>query len=476
MPPGLGYSDYDATMVPPAPRSSFSLPAPGDLRASADRAIQYGRLRGRPRDRYLAARRTALVRYLVPCVALASIIGASVAVVDVAFSSFLPDRRATFAEGAASLLLATSVALVVTLRRNLRGLLVVHAVGAGSSELAWGFAAHFTGGSASPYLLTLPLCHVLFAGVIPADPWVAAASGVACYVALLIASPASPMPVHLVVIAAAAGSVVLAMARQDRSLRTFIRTERLSASLARMRRMQEQLVVVEKLEALRVLVGGMAHELNNALSISIASNQQAARDAPENALARAALTRSDGGLKRIKKTVDRLRRFAMAAEGVLEPADVGAMLDFALESAIGRARSGVVIERQYDPQVGSLEVHVSALAEALYQVARNAVEAMPSGGTIQAVVRKEGDRVVLSVSDQGQGIAPEEMPRIFDPFFRAKGKKGVTKSGLGLSAVYGLITAIGGHIDIKSEVGKGTEVAIVMPARKSPLSIRPPVP
>jgi signal transduction histidine kinase len=91
-------------------------------------------------------------------------------------------------------------------------------------------------------------------------------------------------------------------------------------------------------------------------------------------------------------------------------------------------------------------------------------------------VRKEGDRVVLSVSDQGQGIAPEEMPRIFDPFFRAKGKKGVTKSGLGLSAVYGLITAIGGHIDIKSEVGKGTEVAIVMPARKSPLSIRPPAP
>ncbi len=415
------------------------------------------------------------MRYLVPCLALASIIGASVAVVDVAFASFAPDQRATLAEAGASVSLAIAVGLLVALRRNLRALLVIHGAAAVTSEVAWGFAARFTGGASSPYLLALPLSHVLYCGVIPAEPWVAAASGVACYGALLIASPGSPLPIHLVVLAAASGSVVLAMARHQRSLRTFMRVERLGASLARVRRMQEQLVVVEKLEALRVLVGGMAHELNNALAVAIASNQQAARDIKTNVeLARGAIARSDGGLARIKKTVDRLRRFAMAAEGVLEPADVAAMLDFALESAIGRARSGVIVERQYDPGVGALEVHVSALAEALYQVARNAVEAMPSGGTIQACVRQEGDRIVLSVADQGQGISPDEIPRVFDPFFRAKGKTGVTKSGLGLSAVYGLISAIGGHIDIQSEVGKGTEVAIVMPARKATPSLRPP--
>ncbi len=462
-------------MVPPAPRSSFSLPAPGDLRDRADRAGGHARRRGRPRDRFIAERRATLLRYLVPCLALASIIGASVAVVDVAFASFAPDERATMAEAGASVVLAIAVVLVLVLRRHLRALVVVHGASAVASQIAWGFAARYTGGAASPYLLALPLSHVLYAGVVPADAWVAAASGVACYGSLLIASPTSPLPVHLVVLASATGSVVLALARHQRSLRTFLRAERLAASLARVRRMQEQLIVVEKLEALRVLVGGMAHELNNALAIAIASNQQATRDLATNAeLAKAAIARGDGGLQRIKKTVDRLRRFAMAAEGVLEPADVGAMLDFALESAIGRARSGVVVERTYDPQVGSLEVHVSALAEALYQVARNAVEAMPGGGTISASVRKEGDRVVLSVADQGQGISPEEIPRVFDPFFRAKGKSGVTKSGLGLSAVYGLITAIGGHIDIRSEVGKGTEVAIAMPARKTALSVRPP--
>jgi signal transduction histidine kinase len=461
-------------MIPPAPRSSFSLPAPGDLRASADRAIEHARRRGRPRDHYLADRRRVLLRYLVPCFALASLIGASVAVADVAVSSFAPDARATAAEGTASLALAACIVVLVAARKSLRVVVATHAVGAVTSQLAWGTAAHFTGGASSPYLLALPLCHLLYAGVVPADPWVAAVSGVASYASLLVASPASPLPVHLVILAAAVGSVVLALVKHQASLRRFLRNERLAASVARMRRVQEQLVVVEKLEALRVLVGGMAHELNNALAVSIASNQQAARDADGNALAKAALARSDGGLQRIKKTVDRLRRFAMAAEGVLEPADVGAMLDFALESAIGRARSGVVIERAYDPQVGSLEVHVSALAEALFQVARNAIEAMPGGGTIQASVRKEGDRVVLSVADQGQGIAPDELQRVFDPFFRAKGKGGLAKSGLGLSAVYGLISAIGGHIDIKSEVGRGTEVAIVMPARRSGTSIRPP--
>ncbi len=465
-------------MSPGAQR--FSLPAPRELRDRAERVGQAYR-RGRPRARFLAERRGTLFRYLVPCLSLAALISGTVAIVDIAFATFTPNRTATLAEVASSLVLAAAVALIVALRRNLRAILAVHAAAAALSQLSWGVAAHYTGGASSPYLLALPLSHVLFAGVVPAAPWVAAISGVSCYAALLVASPVSPLPVHLVVIASAVGSVILAMARHQRGLRTFLRGERLAAAVARMRRMQEQLVVMEKLEALRVLVGGMAHELNNALAVSIASNQQVVRDLKNPDLARAAVLRSDGGLQRIKKTVDRLRRFAMAAEGVLEPADVAAMLDFALESAIGRARSGVVIERKYDAQIGAIECHVSALAEALYQVARNAVEAMPGGGTIEASVRKDGDRVVLSVADQGQGIPPEQIPHVFDPFFRAEGK-GVSKSGLGLSAVYGLISAIGGHIDIKSEVGRGTEIAIVMPARRASIppparpSTRPPTP
>src|SRR5439155_25158762 len=100
-----------------------------------------------------------------------------------------------------------------------------------------------------------------------------------------------------------------------------------------------------------------------------------------------------------------------------EPAAVGAMLDFALESAIGRARSGVIVERAYDPAVGPIDCHVAALAEALFQIARNAVEAMPGGGRIHATVRGDAGGVVLSVRDEGRGIPPEELAKVFDPFW-----------------------------------------------------------
>jgi signal transduction histidine kinase len=248
------------------------------------------------------------------------------------------------------------------------------------------------------------------------------------------------------------------------ALAHFLRNERLSAAVSRMRRVQEQLVVVEKLEALRVLVGGMAHELNNALAVSVASNQQAQRDfgAKDPSLA-AVIKRSDGGLARIRRTVDRLRRFAMAAEGKLEPADVGAMLDFALESAIGRARSGVNVERDYDPQVGAIQCHVAALAEALTQVARNAVESMPAGGRLRATVRGEGDKVALSVADEGKGIAPDALKRIFDPYWRHT--MAGQRSGMGLAAVYGIVTALGGSLRVTSGEGEGTTVTILLPRR-----------
>jgi signal transduction histidine kinase len=261
------------------------------------------------------------------------------------------------------------------------------------------------------------------------------------------------------------GGFIVSQSRHKRSLTVFLRLERLSASVARLRRMQEQLVVVEKLEALRVLVGGMAHELNNALTVAVASTQQATRalGAGDKDKALGAVSRAEGGLTRIRRTVDRLRRFAMAAEGTLEAADVAAMLDFALESAIGRARSGVIVDRAYDADVGAIQVHVAALAEALFQVARNAVEAMPGGGTIRAAVHRDGGRVVLTVADQGRGIPPEQLAHVFDPFYQ--GRSDPSKSGLGLSAVYGLVNALGGTVQIKSDIGKGTEVSIAMPAK-----------
>jgi len=309
--------------------------------------------------------------------------------------------------------------------------------------------------------------------------------------ATALAAPSAPPSAYVVFLLVGAGGWGIARTRRRRALVSFRRVERLAAAVARMRRVQEQLVLVEKLEALRVLVGGMAHELNNALAIALASTEQVTKVAERDAQAAVkAANRAQGGLVRIRGTIDRLKRFAMAEEQVLEPADVCAMLDFALESAIGRARSGVAIERRYEEGVGAVECHVAGLAEALFQVAKNAVESMPKGGTVRASVRREGERVILAVADEGKGIPPQRLARVFDPYY-ARETNDTTftggrildavagRSGMGLSAVYGLVTSMGGKVEIHSQVDVGTEVSIILPARggaqsRSGPSSRPP--
>ena len=453
-----------------AGRPRFTLPAASALRDRADRVTEQSGRKGRPRRRYLNEQRTRLARRLLPTMAVFAMISGAAAIGDLLVRTPPVARLATLGQTFVTILLGACALAVPLVRKNLVMLRVLAVASALIAVFGWSFVARETGGGESQYFLAAPLCLTAIYGLLPMTPRIAAGLGVAGYMGLLVAAKGSHLSAHVMVLSIVTGGYIIERARHKRNLLTFMRLERLRAAVSRMRRVQEQLVVVEKLEALRVLVGGMAHELNNALAVSLASYQQALKITEKTpadpAAAAAAIRRGDGGLARIKRTVDRLRRFAMAAEGVLEPADVGAMLDFALESAVGRARSGVIIDRFYDADVGPLECHVAALAEALFQVARNAVEAMPGGGTIRASVRREGDRVILAVADEGRGIPPEQLAKVFDPFYQ--GRPDAAKSGLGLSAVYGLVTALGGSVDIKSDVGKGTEVALIMPSKRMP--------
>lgn len=450
----------------------MSIPTPLALRLRTDRMNAQVARKGTPRHRYFADQRRKVAGRLQATAANSAALTGIVTLLDV-LGYGTPTTTLAILSGAALALVLGVIAIAVTfVQKNYDALILLSTAASVVLTVGWGLIAHGTGGTTSPYLMILPFACVGIVGLVPIPPRFSVVSAIAAYLGLLIASPFAPAYAHLLVLAAGAAAINLAVARHRAAVRIFMRTERLSAAVERMRRTQEQLVVVEKLEAMRVLVGGMAHELNNALAVSVASNQQAAKTLDMESPAFAAIKRSDGGLTRIRRTVDRIRRFAMSADGILEPADVGAMLDFALESAIGRARSGVIVERTYDASVGQIECHVSALAEALFQIARNAVEAMPRGGTINASVRSDGDRVILAVADEGNGIPASDLARVFDPFYSRGGA--ANKSGLGLSAVYGLVSALGGRVEIQSEVGKGTEVAIIMP-RKNSLS-RPPPP
>jgi signal transduction histidine kinase len=451
----------------------MSLPAAEDLRARAARVIAGAALRGTPRRRFLREQRRRLVARLLPTLSIVAVAMGASATVDIVRSA---PTTVTLTEGVLGAVLA-ALALASTLaRRSLVALLSIALAGAIALVIGVALVISETGGAESPNLFVLPMGVSILTIAVPLLPWqppVLAALGAA---GLAVSAPGASWSAYVALALLGAGGLVIARARRARALVAFRRVERLAASVAKIRRVQEQLLVVEKLEALRVLVGGVAHELNNALTVSLASTEQVVRvvEADPPAAARAA-ERAQRGLVRIRGTIDRLKRFALAGEGVLEPADLCAMLDFALENAVGRARSGVSIERRYDEELPPIDTHVAALAEALFQVARNAVESMPAGGTIRASVRREGARVLLAVADEGQGIPPERLAKVFDPFY-ARESPDITlsrgrilapipgKSGLGLSAVYGLVSAIGGAVDITSQVGKGTTVSIRLPA------------
>ena len=460
--------------------ATVSLPSAKDLRERAQRVGQRAALPGTPRTRFLREQRRRFVARLLPTLALLAVGSAAAALTDLvhAYAGAAGSRSASLAEGLTATALGALAFASTMARRHLGALNAISIVGAVVLQVGWGMVAALTGGAASPYLLAVALGTTVLVVTLPYPPRAAPAIALLGAAVTALACPGAALSTFVIFLLLGGGGYMLAKTRRRRSLHAFRRVERLAGAVSRMRRVQEELVMIEKLEALRVLVGGMAHEINNALSVSLASTDQVIHVAGKNDSAAVIKNakRAQGGLVRIRGTIDRLRRFAMAEEAVLEPADVTAMLDFALESAIGRARSGVIIDRVYEENLPSVECHVGAFAEALYQVAKNAIEAMPKGGHVRATARREGARVLLAVADEGAGIPPGRLAKVFDPFYARESVDTLTnrrilpqipgRSGLGLSAVYGLVTAMGGEVKIRSEVGKGTEVSILLPTKR----------
>lgn len=458
--------------MPTRASRAVALPVARDLRARARGVFERTKLAGTPRARFLDDQRRRFILRLLPTLGGFAVVSGASALIDL----FRPEARlASVTAGVIAIALAVLTFACAAWRKDGRVLFVIASLASVVLVVGWSLVGRLEADGPNPYTFASAFAATVIVLVVPLPPWFGAPLCALGAASTALACPDAPPIGYVIFALVAVNGVFIARARRKSALRAFKRVERLARSLTRVQRLQEELVVVEKLEALRVLVGGMAHELNNALAISVASTDQIVRVADKDPVAVVkAANRTQGGLLRIRQTIDRLRRFALAENAVLEPADLGAMLDFALESAIGRARSGVIVERDYDADVGPVECHVSALAEALFQVAKNAVESMPKGGTVRASVRRQGDGVVLTVSDEGNGISPDRLAKVFDPFFARESPETFTgrvlsplpgRSGLGLSTVYGIVTSMGGKVEIRSDVGRGTEVSIRLPGR-----------
>ncbi|MBF0505764.1 MAG: response regulator [Nitrospirae bacterium] len=127
------------------------------------------------------------------------------------------------------------------------------------------------------------------------------------------------------------------------------------------------------------------------------------------------------------------------------------------------SHKGVTLEAKLAGEPLKINMHKNLVRVAIFHVMRNAVEAMPEGGKISIRTGRENDYVALTISDNGKGISPDDLEKIFDPFFSTKEHR----FGMGLPLVKQIISEHAGEITVKSEEGKGTEVRMVFPSRWS---------
>ncbi|WP_242128592.1 GAF domain-containing protein [Sphingobium sp. Sx8-8] len=258
---------------------------------------------------------------------------------------------------------------------------------------------------------------------------------------------------------------------------------KVTRDLTEKRAIEDQLRQAQKMEAVGQLTGGIAHDFNNLLTV-IGGNIELAGRALEKAegagqdvgKARRAVASAMKGAERAATLTQRLLAFSRRQPLSPKPLDLGQMvagLGELLQRSLGEL---VRLETIAQPELWAVEADPNQIENALLNLAVNARDAMPGGGTLtietanvrldQAYVARHpyvtpGDYVMVAVTDTGTGMSAATLDKIFEPFFTTKEIGRGT--GLGLSQVYGFVKQSGGSIEVQSQEGQGTCVKLYLP-------------
>jgi PAS domain S-box-containing protein len=248
---------------------------------------------------------------------------------------------------------------------------------------------------------------------------------------------------------------------------------RVGERTAELGRVHEQLRQSQKLEAMGQLTGGVAHDFNNLLTPILGSLdlvvQKPGLGEREQRLLRGALESAE----RAKTLVQRLLAFARRQPLRLGPVDVSAIIGGMIDLVASTSGPRVRVSTDVENVLPAALAERNQLEMALLNLCVNARDAMPEGGNLSIAARKvvldagasgelqPGEYVSIAVSDTGTGMTPDIAAKAIEPFFSTKGiGKG---TGLGLSMVHGLASQLGGRMLIKSKVGLGTTIEIILP-------------
>jgi PAS domain S-box-containing protein len=243
----------------------------------------------------------------------------------------------------------------------------------------------------------------------------------------------------------------------------------------RQRELSAQLHQAQKMEAIGQLTGGMAHDFNNLLTIIMLNLEFLAQHLTANVdaqdLAQNAMQAALRGAELTRALLAFARRQPLAPT-VIDLADTLRASGQLLRRTLGEDLTLVISLQE---PLWPVLIDGAQIESAILNLAVNARDAMPGGGTLTLEARnvtldegaaelnpeaEAGDFLVISVSDTGAGMPPAVIAKAFDPFFTTKGAQG---TGLGLSMVHGFVKQSGGHTRIYSEVGQGTTITIYLP-------------
>jgi signal transduction histidine kinase len=242
------------------------------------------------------------------------------------------------------------------------------------------------------------------------------------------------------------------------------------------RNTEAELRDAEKLASLGRVAAGLAHEIGTPLNVISGRAESLERELTGSEPAIRSLRIITGQIDRISRIVRGFLDFARARHPRLAPTDVSAVLRKVIElmeQQSGEAGVRVVLETPDEPAT------IRADAEQLYQVflnlMTNAIDAMPDGGRLRIRLERchggngsdpgaQGTLQVI-IEDSGQGIPPEELRHVFEPFYTTK--KVGKGTGLGLAVSYGIVGGHGGTIEVESEVGRGSRFTVSLPANRT---------
>jgi len=248
--------------------------------------------------------------------------------------------------------------------------------------------------------------------------------------------------------------------------------DRLMKEIAERERAQAALTQVQKMEAIGRLTGGIAHDFNNLLHVVNMNLELVSMYAKEEKV-KPVVERAKSAARRGAKLTGQLLSFARNQSLLPRLTHINDLLVGMKDLLEISAGPGVAVELELCEVPTAVVIDASQLEMAVLNLAVNSRDAMPEGGTLRISTcgrshaegdgsdLPAGDYVVLTVTDDGEGIPPQLLTKVFDPFFTTKPVGSGT--GLGLSQVYGFARQSGGTAFVRSEIGKGTTVEMHFP-------------